>query len=339
MQQVIQGEGCLQQLPQLLQQMGARRVLLVTGQHLLQEKSFRKLQQEIQVPFKLVHPSAGVLQVKGIPTFESPDTVVAIGGGKVMDFAKGILYKNGTTAMLIAAPTTAGSGSEATPIAVFYKGKEKVSLDARNLLPHTALLDPALLANLSPLQKAISGADALAQCIESVWNKHSTPDSETFALEGIDLVMQNLPAFVSGDAAAAKNMLWAAYLSGSAIALTRTTGPHALAYYLTAHHDVPHGQAVALTLPLFFLYNNTQGAQEQLQKLYVVLQAKGAEDAFLHCRNFYKKIGLATTLPELGLAGIDIDAWLQSVNQQRFANNPASFDAGKLNDLFRRYLR
>ncbi|RYZ51549.1 MAG: iron-containing alcohol dehydrogenase, partial [Chitinophagaceae bacterium] len=188
MQQVIQGEGCLRHLPQLLQQMNTRTVLLVTGQHLLQEKAFQKLQQGLPVPFLLVHPPAGVLQVEAIPSYETLDTVVAIGGGKVMDFAKGILYHHGKNAKLIVAPTTAGSGSEATPIAVFYKGKEKVSLDAPNLLPHTALLDPALLTNLPSLQKAISGADALAQCIESVWNKHSTPGSEIFALDGINLV-------------------------------------------------------------------------------------------------------------------------------------------------------
>ncbi|HEV7331266.1 MAG TPA: iron-containing alcohol dehydrogenase [Flavisolibacter sp.] len=340
MQQVIKGTGCLQMLPKILQQRAAGSLLFVTGHHLLQEDEFQDLLQTIDLPYQLVQPPAGVLQVDAIPAYSELDTVVAIGGGKVMDFAKGILYRHQARATLIAAPTTAGSGSEATPIAVFYQGMEKVSLDAANLLPAIAFLDAALLTNLPPLQKAISGADALAQCIESVWNVHSTNFSETFALEGMTLLWEHLPAFVETAAgAAAEKTMWAAYLSGKAIAHTRTTGPHALAYYLTANYDVPHGQAVALTLPVFFLYNEGDASQDQLQKIYSVLQVQNAEEAFFCCRQFFKSLGLATTLTELGLENLDIDLWLQSVNQQRFSNNPVPFDAFRLKELFRRYLR
>lgn len=339
MQQVIKGAGCLQTLPEHLQLKGVTRVLLVTGHHLLQEDCFQNLLQALRVPYHIVHPPEGVLQVDAIPSFGQLDTVVAIGGGKVMDFAKGILYQYQQPVTLIAAPTTAGSGSEATPIAVFYKGLEKVSLDAPNLLPQLACLDPLLLENLPPLQRAISGADALSQCIESIWNVHSTAESEIFALEGIQLLWQHLPGFVNASAGeAAEKAMWAAYLSGKAIAITRTTGPHALAYFLTANYNVPHGQAVALTLPVFFLYNNQEAAQSQLQKIYSILQVQDAEEAFDCCRRFFKSIGLALTLTELGVAQVELDRWLQSVNQQRFANNPGAFDAAKLKALFRRYL-
>ncbi|MBB1284975.1 iron-containing alcohol dehydrogenase [Flavisolibacter sp. BT320] len=338
MQQVIKGEGCLQQLPLQLTHRRVSYVLFVTGQHLVSEASFQNLLQTIGVPYKIVHPPEGVLQVNAIPTFDSLDTVVAIGGGKVMDFAKGILYRHPNPAVLVAAPTTAGSGSEATPIAVFYQGKEKVSLDAPNLLPQLAFLDPLLLENLPRLQRAISGADALSQCIESLWNVHSTTESEIFALEGIDLLWQHLPGFVSGKSEVAENVLWAAYLSGKAIALTRTTGPHALAYFLTANYDIPHGQAVALTMPLFFLYNESSATRPQLEKICSRLQVQNAEDAFTHCRELFTSIGLAITLPELRLQDLDLDRWLQSVNQQRFSNNPVPYDAERLKALFRRYL-
>jgi alcohol dehydrogenase class IV len=338
MQQVIKGEGCLQQLPVQLTHRRVGHVLFVTGQHLLTEASFQNLLETIEVPYQIVHPPEGVLQVDAIPTFDSLDTVVAIGGGKVMDFAKGILYRHPKPAVLVVAPTTAGSGSEATPIAVFYQGKEKVSLDAPSLLPQLAFLDPLLLENLPPLQRAISGADALSQCIESVWNVYSTPESEIFALEGIDLLWQHLPGFVSGTLEGAENVLWAAYLSGKAIALTRTTGPHALAYFLTANYDIPHGQAVALTMPLFFLYNENSATRPQLEKIYSRLQVQNAEDAFTHCRELFTFIGLAITLPELRLQDLDLDRWLQSVNQQRFSNNPVPYDAERLKALFRRYL-
>lgn len=336
MQQVLKGNGSLLQLTGLLQQQGIKDVLFVTGKHLLQDSHFKQLREKLPQTSRLVHPPEGVLQVEAIPACGTPDAVVAIGGGKVMDFAKGILYRHSLSAYFAAAPTTAGSGSEATPIAVFYNGKEKVSLDAPSLLPQVAILDAALLQQLPAYQKAVSGADALAQCIESVWNRHSTPLSEDYALTGLALLWQHLLLFVQTNEAASE-MLWAAHLGGKAIALTRTTGPHALSYYLTAHHHVPHGQAVALTLPLFFLYNETGNNKGQLQKIFSVLQVQTAEEAFALCRQKLKEAGLATTLNELGLQQIDLDEWLCSVNQQRFANNPAPFDHKKLKALFQRY--
>lgn len=339
-QQVIKEKGGLLNVPALLKEKGSEEIVLVVGQHLLNENHFNDLLSKMEQPYQLVHPPAGVLQVKAIPEIENLDTVIAIGGGKVMDFAKGIIHKYGKARFFIAAPTTAGSGSEATPIAVFYEGKEKVSLDAPGLLPHCAVLDAALLTNLPPLQRAISGADAMAQCIESIWNVHSTPTSESFALTGLETLWKGLTAFVKEDNSeeATEQILWAAYLGGKAIALTRTTGPHALSYYLTASYHVPHGQAVALTLPLFFLYNGGMGENPQMEKIYRVMGVQNAEEAFRAMRHFLKGLGLAITLADVNLQDIDLHQWLQSVNQQRFTNNPVTFDGERLRSLFMHYL-
>lgn len=339
MQVMIKGAKSLLEIPALLKEREQGSVLFITGQHLLQDDSFLELCAELSVPYDIVHPPDGVLQVDDIPSFTNLDTVIAIGGGKVMDFAKGILFRHSQPAFFIAAPTTAGSGSEATPIAVFYNRKEKVSLDAPHLLPAIAILDPALLAGLPRHQRAISGADALAQSIESVWNAHSRDDSEKFALTALELLWQNLNQFVNGaEEALNDKMLWAAYLAGKAITITRTTGPHALSYFLTAHHGVPHGQAVALTLPLFFLYNEEQHNRSQMAKIYKTLKVQNAQEAFTACRQMMQNLGLATTLQDLQLQNISLDKWLQSVNQQRFSNNPVPFNSEKLKALFQRYL-
>ena len=338
MQEILKGRHSILQLANILPQRGTKEVLFVTGQHLLQEGLFRQLQDALTIPCQFIQPPDGVLQTTAIPSFETLDAVVAIGGGKVLDYAKGIIYQHKKPVFFVAVPTTAGSGSEATPIAVFYSGKEKVSLDAPQLLPALAVLDEGLLTHLPAAQRAISGADALAQCIESAWNIHRTTLSESYAYAGLETLWNRLPGFVTNsDAGADEQVLWAAHLAGKAIALTRTTGPHALSYYLTAHHGVPHGQAVALTLPLFFLYNR-EGAPEQLQKMAGVFRVESGEAAFMACRDFLKSLGLATTLAELGLSDLDIANWLASVNQQRFANNPVPFDSGKLKALFLRYL-
>lgn len=335
--QVIKGKGKLSQLEEILSQSNVKDVLFVTGHHVVKSQFFKKIINTLPFPFTIIHPPDGVLQVLGIPVISMPGAVVAIGGGKALDFAKGIIYQNKKPACFIAVPTTAGSGSEATPIAVFYSGKEKVSLDAPQLLPHLAILDTALLNNLSQQQRAISGADAVAQCIESIWNVNSSSLSEGYAISGLDLLWKGLLPFYR-EGLNLDEVLWGAHLSGKAIALTRTTGPHALAYHLTAYYNVPHGQAVGLTLPVFFLYNAEEMVHAQLQKIYTVLQVQTSEEAFDACRRFLKEMNLATTLKDLTLEHIDIDSWLSSVNQQRFANNPVPFHAEKLKKLFLRYL-
>ena len=339
MQEVIKGKRSLLKVLALIRERLPGEVFFVAGHHLLQESLFTELCAQLTIPFQIIHPPDGVLQVDNIPSFKNIEALLAIGGGKTMDYAKGILFQHPTSAFFVAAPTTAGSGSEATPIAVFYNGTEKVSLDAPQLLPSVAVLDPVLLINLPPHQRAVSGADALAQSIESVWSMNTTTDAERFALTGMEMLWQELPFFVNQkEEAIDERVLWAAHLAGKAIALTRTTGPHALSYYLTAHYGVPHGQAVALTLPLFFLYNEGEKSRDQLEKIYRVLHVQNAEEAFAACRQLIQHIGLATTLNDLRLQDLSLDDWLGSVNQQRFANNPVPFDAEKLKALFQRYL-
>jgi len=339
MQQVIKGANSLSLLPGLIARQDANRILFVTGHHVLGEKVFRELTASITLPYDVVHPEEGVLQISRIPGYETLDTIVAIGGGKVLDFAKGIIFQHKKPVRFIAVPTTAGSGSETTPIAVFYEGKRKVSLDAPHLLPEVAILDRELVRNLPPYQKAVSGADALAQCIESVWNIYSTGNSEDYALVGLELLWNNLLPFTKGNnGSITEKVMWGSHLGGKAVTLTRTTAPHALSYYLTANYGVPHGQAVALTLPLFFLYNQTGTAEKKLRKIFELLKVHEAEAAFESSRNLFRQLGLATSLKELGLKHIDLHQWLASVDQQRFGNNPEPFDADRLYHIFQRYL-
>lgn len=337
-QELINGSIASALLP-LLKKRQPEKVLFVTGRHLSLDAVFQKFLNGLRLPFQTVHPPEGLLQVDQLPRFEGLHTVIAIGGGKVIDFAKGIIHQSGNEPYFVAVPTTAGSGSEATPFAVLYNGREKVSLDAPNLLPQLAVLDASLVNNLPAKQKAISGGDAFAQCVEAFWNVNRNLVSDVFALNGMQQLYRQLPVFIhSTDEALALEMLQAAHLAGNAIALTRTTGPHALSYYLTAYHHVPHGQAVALFLPLFFIYNDAPQAAKKLQAIYKVLNAGNAEEALEICRRFFSSLGLATTFAEAGLNDVDVEQLLLSVNQQRFANNPVAYDAVKLKALIRRYL-
>ncbi|HEX8314583.1 MAG TPA: iron-containing alcohol dehydrogenase [Flavisolibacter sp.] len=337
MQQVIKSVNCLSGLPSLLRQKNAADILLVAGNHLQGNAELKKIVSEISGQVTIIHPPEGLLQIDSIPLIQTTDAVVAIGGGKVIDYAKGIIHKSGKSidSTFIAVPTTAGSGSEATPFAVLYSGKNKLSLESPLLLPDIVMLDASLVSNLPKKQKAISGADAFSQCIEALWNVHHTEVSDQFAVEGLRSLSEGLPVFIhSSDNQLAEDMLWAAHLAGTAIATTKTTGPHALSYYLTAHHDVPHGQAVALFLPLFFLYNEKKIPSQS----YEAFQASTASEAFIICTKFLKKLELATNFNELNIENVDIDALLKSVNHERFSNNPVPFDENVLRSLINHYL-
>ena len=125
-------------------------------------------------------------------------------------------------------------------------------------LPDIAILDPQLSSTLPPRQTAISGIDALSQAIESFWSVHATDNSRLLAKEAIVTLIEYLPQGVHAPTLQIREkLLWASHLSGQAINMTRTTGPHALSYFLSAHYKILHGQAVALFLPVFFLYNSS----------------------------------------------------------------------------------
>ena len=123
-------------------------------------------------------------------------------------------------------------------------------------------------------------------------------------------------------------MLIAAHLAGKAINITRTTGPHALSYYLTSQFNIAHGHGVALFLPAFFLYNPPH------KELYDLIGVKDGDEAANWVRETMRSVGLSITLSELKIDKTQImDDLLQEVNEERFANNPASFDYDRLKQM------
>lgn len=256
-----------------------------------------------------------------------------------MDLAKGIIYQLVQTLapvpFFIAAPTTAGSGSEATAFAVVYKGKKKFSLVHLSLLPEIVILDPVLTYSLPAYQTAVTGMDAFAQAIESYWSRDATTESKEYAAKAITLCNKHLLNVVKNgnDETGRREMLEAANFAGKAINITRTTGPHALSYFLTANYNVPHGQAVALFLPLFFIYNSPGS------DLCSLIGAIEYTEASQLVEQLMKEAGLATTLAELGIRYENVsEALLDEVNEERFANNPVAFDREKLKLLLTEHI-
>ena len=282
------------------------------------------------------------------------DTVVAIGGGTALDLAKLIAAIGPTdqdvratvtgqeplegsgAVPVIAVPTTAGTGSEATQFAVAYVDGRKYSVSHPSLLPREVVLDPDLLETLPRAVRAASGLDALCQAIESMWSVRSTAASRAGGLSAMRLAWKWLVPFVeqpSADARAA--MCCAAHLAGRAIQISRTTAAHALSYPLTSEYDVPHGFAVALFLPPLLRWNaatgasscvDPRGARHVRTALDAICREAGcpaASDAANAIHDLVARVGGVTRLADVTSVDDDlIEQLVQSVNAERLANNP-----------------
>jgi alcohol dehydrogenase len=231
-------------------------------------------------------PAATIDNVPPNPDFESlaescrlwraartpPRLVLAIGGGSVLDAAKVLAAANGDLARvrrfletgagaetlasvpIVAVPTTAGTGSEATCWATVWDktARKKYSLARDALYPETALLDPAITLGAPRGVTVASGLDALSHALESLWNVNRNPVSAALAVAAAREVLATLPALAGdlGDLALRTRLMRAALLAGLAFSNTKTALAHSLSYHFTLHHDVPHGIACSFSLPL-----------------------------------------------------------------------------------------
>ena len=372
-QRVICREGALDELPGILAKSGAQRVFLVTGRtsyaasgaenrlsKMFTGRSVRRFCDFQENP-KIEDVVAGIKAFR----LADPDLVIAVGGGTAMDLAKIInalassekhpleyiegrekLAPGGRT--LIAIPTTAGSGSQATPFSVVYVNRTKHSAGHPSMLPNIAIVDPDLLKSLPSHVAAAAGLDALSQGIESYWSIHSTEASQAKAREAIDTAWTHLVAFVNQpDDASRLGMARAAHLAGEAISVTRTTAPHAVSYPITAHYGVSHGHAVGLILPAIFIYNaGVSGAdclhvkgprhvRHTLAEIANLLDAEDPAGAARRYQSLMDKIGLTRNLPALGIrTAKDIDTIVDNgFNPARVNNGPRRLAAGALRQI------
>lgn len=193
-----------------------------------------------------------------------PACIMGIGGGSVLDTAKAAAVLFGSRAavddalaappqtraiQLVAVPTTAGTGSEATPNALFIDDRSgrKSALITPACVPDAAVLDPALTVNLPPEITACTGVDAICHLAESLISIRAGTLSRFYSEGGLRLALTHLPACITRphDTAARVGMLEASLWGGAALSLAGTTAVHALAYAL-GRRGVPHGAANSL---------------------------------------------------------------------------------------------
>ena len=309
---------------------------------------------------KLEDAQAGINLVKQV----RPDIVIAIGGGSVIDMGKLIAIlsaqteKNAGKIVLnqdlikarglpfVAIPTTAGTGSEATHFAVVYIDDVKYSLAHDYILPDYAIVDSLLTHNVPSPIIASCSMDALTQAVESYWSVGSTEESKAYASRAIRMILSVVKSVHGEDHAAKETMAEAAYLSGKAINITKTTAAHAISYPITTHFDVPHGHAVALLLGKFFVIHagadeaeitDKRGKAYLGQAMSELISMFGCNNALDCCKKWYEtmaEIGLETDLRAIGIkTDADVELVEENISLERLNNNPVKVSREMLHHL------
>ena len=282
--------------------------------------------------------------------------VIGFGGGSSLDVAKlaallaasnqplaeayGIGNAQGPRLPLVLVPTTAGTGSEVTPISIVTTGaSEKMGVVSPLLLPDMALLDPELTLGLPAHVTAATGIDAMVHAIEAYAsvNANNNPISRALAVEALGLMGRMLLRAVQkpDDLEARTGMLLGSMLAGQAFANSPVAAVHALAYPIGGHYKVPHGLSNALVLPHVLRFNAQVAPQAYaalLPHVFPDLPAMSVAEAALQfaesMADLSRACGLEQGLRDMGIAREALPILARdAMNQTRLlVNNPRPVD-------------
>ena len=357
---VIVEPGGAKQLGALMAELGCRNVLLVTDPGIMSAgladtalASFAGagLAVSLFTEVEADPPEALILKAVAHATENQVDGVVGFGGGSSMDVAKlvafllgnaqsleeiyGIDMCRGERAPLALVPTTAGTGSEVTPIAIVTTGaSEKKGVVARQLLPDWAVLDADLTLGLPTKITAATGIDAMVHAIEAYTSKiKKNPISDCLAIKALSLLGGNIRVACrdGGNREARGNMLVGSMLAGMAFTNAPVAAVHALAYPLGGHFHVSHGLSNSLVLPHVIRFNmpSARDAYATLAPIiFEDLTAASAGDAALEMATRFADLaddlGLETQLRQVGVSENQIPMLAEDAMRQTrlLVNNP-----------------
>lgn len=339
---IVFGDGVIKDLGLELKRLGVARALLVTDQVLrTQGDLVPRAEQALglrlggiydgalpDAPVDCVDAGGAVARQLGC------DGVVSLGGGSVIDTAKGIalLLREGGSirdhqgtqrltrplAPHVAIPTTAGTGAEVTAFAVLSDpvAREKMHYMDDHLVPNVAILDPSLTLGLPARLTAATGMDALTHAVESYQTVMRNPLSDANALHAIRLIARWLPVAVQTghDRVARGQMLLAASMAGLAFNAAGLGLAHAMSHVIGARHHVHHGTANAICLPHVMRFNADEfgGRQADIAAALGVApsasQEAQAQAAAAAVARLVADVGLPTRLRDVGVPESDLES-------------------------------
>ena len=302
---------------------------------------------------------------RGVEIFnnERCDSILALGGGSTMDVAKciklfSIMDRNKSyleqrieesNILLMAIPTTAGTGSEVTRYAVIYFEGIKQSISHESCIPAMVFIDPSFLKTVPQYHRISTMLDALCHGIESYWSVNSTDESKSYAREAIGLILDNMNSYLSNDNCGNIAIQRASQLAGQAINITQTTAGHAMCYMLTSLFGIAHGMAAALCVNQLWPWliknvdkcNDKRGPKYLLASLRELamlfdcdtpIQAANKFDSILKglnmqnqvCNTNFKKLDKPDAIAKL----------LKGINSERMANHPINLSEDTIEKMY-----
>ena len=272
--------GSVRELPEIIMRHKCTHVLIITDGGIMTLGLTRRLEKALKeagIPYTIYDKTVAnpttvnVREALELYHKEGCDAIIGFGGGSSMDCAKavgacavkpnqslaqmkGILKVHKKLPLLMAVPTTAGTGSETTLAAVITDAdtRYKYAINDFPLIPRYAVLDPKVTLSLPPFITATTGMDALTHAVEAYIGNSITIDTRRDALKAIKLIFENIDiAYEHGDnIQARRNMLHASFYAGCAFTKSYVGYVHAVAHSLGGQYNVPHGLANAILLPL-----------------------------------------------------------------------------------------
>jgi alcohol dehydrogenase len=382
---IVFGVGQRKALPQYAARAG-QRALIVTDERLAADTAFRELVDAVGAAGLTTSVFAGVIAELPVECISAgvavgkafgADCVIGIGGGSCLDAAKAIslLLAHGGKASdyygefqvpgpvlpLILMPTTSGTGSEVTPVAVLTDPDRalKIGIASPYLISETAICDPELTYTCPPSLTAVSGADALTHAIEAFTTARREPTaglvhehvflgknsfSDHYALLAIRHIGASLSAaFANGsDIVARERLMYGAMAAGLAFGTAGTAAAHAVQYPVGAMTHTPHGTGVALMMPYVMQINRDWCAPELVeigQALGLTLpqgSVEAAADATVDAvADLFAAVGITRSLEDLGISREQLPTVVeQSLGIARLIkNNPRPLDASAMERL------
>lgn len=375
-QRIIYGIGCYKKIIELVKEMSSRNILLVTGKKVIETnyvkeiiESIKKMNINIEIFNEIPKEPEMDFVYNGLKIYEEKncELIIAIGGGSVIDTAKGIALlatNKGSLrdyeglekipkpqAPLIAVPTTAGTGSEVTKFTVItdVERKRKMLIGSVNIIPKIAIVDPLLTISMPQDITMSTGMDALTHAIEAYISIKAQPITDLLAIEAIKLISKYLRrAWANGeDIEAREKVMLGSLLAGLAFSNSSVALVHGMARPLGAYFNIPHGLSNAILLPhvMEFTYisnpekfmNIASYMNEKIEGLSIIEAAKLSIEAI---KKLCKDIKVPS-LKNIGIKEEELNKLVPKMAEEAIAsgspaNNPRKASIEEIVEIYKK---
>lgn len=360
---IVFGNGRLSELNGIIEEMGVKNGILIAGPSFFKNGTAERIIEDskglLTASFGEISPNPGVTQVDACAQIirqRSIGFIVALGGGSTIDLAKAAgtisqtddsIRKYHATGLqlpdkrlpLIAIPTTAGTGTEVTCVAVLsdHANGKKAPINSDTFFPDIALIDPELTYSMPKKITASTGIDVLSHALEGYWSKGHQPICDACAVYAADLVFHFLARAYNNpeDRKAREKMCEASLIAGLAFTLPKTTSSHACSFPLTNLYHIPHGEACGLTLDYFCRINGKDAHDDgRMQELASKLGFSNTDALADEIKKLKIQLALRCDLKDLSLSDEQIEELVKTSHHPNMLNNPVEITDDILEKMY-----